>query len=60
MEDAEKSFEELTERAQQDEEEARSLAGLATDLVEVRSLLQVESDERDVLKVSLGVVYDNL
>ena len=33
---------------------------MATDLAEVRSLLQVESDELDVLKVALGLVYDDL
>jgi len=34
--------------------------GLATDLIEARSLLQAESDELDVLKVALGIVYDDL
>ena len=35
-------------------------AGLATDLATVRSLLQAESDELDVLKVALGVICDDL
>ena len=35
-------------------------AGLAMDLTEARSLLQVESDELDVLKVAHGVIYDDL
>jgi len=30
------------------------------DLAEARSLLQVESDELDLLKVTLGVVCDDL
>jgi len=30
------------------------------DLPETRSLLQAESDELDILKVALGVVYDDL
>ena len=35
-------------------------ARLATDLVKARSLLQAESDKLDILKVALGVVYDDL
>ena len=35
-------------------------AGLATDLTEARGLLQVESDELNVLKVALGVVCNDL
>ena len=35
-------------------------AGLAMDLAEARSLLQVESDELDLLKVALGIVCDDL
>ena len=35
-------------------------AGLGMDLTSVRSLLQVESDELDILKVALGVVCDDL
>ena len=34
--------------------------GLATDVVEARSLLQAESDELDILKVALSIVYDDL
>ena len=48
-----------TTKAQKLEAEGAA-AGLAMDLVEVRSLLQVESDELDVLKVALGIVCDNL
>ena len=35
-------------------------AGLAMDLANARSLLQVESDELDILKVTIGVVCDDL
>ena len=37
-----------------------AVAGLATDLAKARSLLQAESDELDILKVALSVVYDDL
>ena len=48
-----------TTKAQKLEAEGAT-AELATDLAEARSLLQAESDELDVLKVALGVVYDDL
>ena len=35
-------------------------AGLATDLANARSLNQAKSDKLDILKVALGMVYDDL
>ena len=48
-----------TVRAQKLEVEGATTR-LAIDLAKVRSLLQVESNELDILKVALGVFYDDL
>ena len=41
--------------------EAESVStGLAVNVAEVRRNLQAASDERSILSVALGVVYDNL
>ena len=41
--------------------EAESIsAGLGTKLVEVRGILQAESDEHDLLRATVGVVFDDL
>ena len=34
--------------------------GLGTKLVEVRGILHVESDEHDLLRTAVGVVFDDL
>ena len=41
--------------------EAESIStGLGTELTEVRGTLQVESDEHDLLRAAVGVVFDDL
>ena len=41
--------------------EAESVsAGLATELTETRGILQAESDEDDLLRTAIGVVFDDL
>ena len=41
--------------------EAKSIsAGLGRELAEVRGILQAESDEHDLLRAAVGVVFDDL
>jgi len=41
--------------------EAKSVsAGLVTELAKTRGILQVESDEHDLLRATIGVVFDDL
>ena len=41
--------------------EAKSIsAGLGMELAEVRGILQAESDEHDLLRAAVGVVFDDL
>ena len=41
-------------------EAERISVGLGTELAEVRGILQAESDEHDLLRVTIGVVFDDL
>ena len=41
--------------------EAKSIsAGLGTELAMVRGILQAESDEHDLLRTAVGLVFDDL